>query len=395
MALQPYLVVALVTVNLTACGREAAIQLALGDNHTCALLEGGDVRCWGSAEHLGVPGQEDIGDDEAARDGELVDVGGHVTQITAGRLHTCALLTTGKVRCWGINPFGQLGYADTEAIGDDESPASAGDVDIGAPVVQVVAGGDHTCALLYDGAVRCWGTGYMGSLGYGNEETIGDDESPADAGDVFVGGTVVQLALGFFHTCALLDRGAVRCWGGNVSGQLGYGDPEHPIGDDESPASAGDIPVGGKVVEIAAGHQHTCVLLDGGAVRCWGFGHAPEDVDIDSKAVHVTAGGQHTCALFDTGKVGCWGWGSIAAQLGYGDANDTGGIYEPPPVIGDVQLGGRALHVVAGSYHNCALLEGGDLRCWGSNGAGRLGYGHTDPIGDDEVPASAGDVPYR
>src|SRR5207244_379546 len=128
-------------------------------------------------------------------------------------------------------------------------------------------GRSHTCALLEGGTVRCWGEGLSGSLGYGNVNNIGDDESPASAGDVDVGGTVVQISVGAAHTCALLEGGTVRCWGANL--QLGYGNM-NIVGDDETPASVGDVDVGGPAVQLAAGGFHTCVVLDGGAVRCWG-----------------------------------------------------------------------------------------------------------------------------
>ena len=107
-------------------------------------------------------------------------------QIVAGFYHTCALLEGGMVRCWGIGVNGQLGYANQNHIGDDETPASTGDVNVGGTVVQITAGGYHTCALLEGDAARCWGAGAFGRLGYGNTNNIGDDESPASAGDVDV-----------------------------------------------------------------------------------------------------------------------------------------------------------------------------------------------------------------
>jgi alpha-tubulin suppressor-like RCC1 family protein len=194
-----------------------------------------------------------------------------VRQIAVGAEHTCALLTNGAVRCWGRGDSGRLGYGNTNTIGDDEIPASAGDVNVGGTVQQIAAGSDHTCALLTTGAVRCWGHGGDGRLGYGNTNTIGDNETPASAGDVNVGGTVQQIAAGGGHTCALLTNGAVRCWGEGSFGQLGYGNTNW-IGDNETPASAGDVPVGGTVQQIAAGIFHTCAVLTNGAVRCWGYG---------------------------------------------------------------------------------------------------------------------------
>lgn len=88
------------------------------------------------------------------------------------------------MRCWGSNYLGVLGYGDREQVGDDETPAEAGDVDVGGPVSTLSAGAFATCALLESGSVRCWGDGYRGVLGHGNEEDIGDNETPASAGDV-------------------------------------------------------------------------------------------------------------------------------------------------------------------------------------------------------------------
>jgi alpha-tubulin suppressor-like RCC1 family protein len=108
--------------------------------------------------------------------------------------------------------------------------------------VQITAGANHTCVLLDRGAVRCWGENKNGQLGYGHTHDIGDKQLPASAGDVPLGGRAVQISAGGLHTCAVLDTGRLRCWGDNEWGQLGYGHKRN-IGDDETPASAGDVPV--------------------------------------------------------------------------------------------------------------------------------------------------------
>jgi len=172
-----------------------------------------------------------------------------------------------------------------------------------------------------------------------------------------VGGVATDLALGRFHVCALLGTGSVRCWGEN---RLGYG-PEGPweVGYRNTPADAGDVPVGGWVVEIAAGEKHTCALLDSGGVRCWGdneFG-----------------------------------------QLGYGHTDDIG-IENTPEEVGDVPLadpGIKAVHIAAGGNHTCAALTSGAVRCWGRNDVGQLGLGHTRNIGDNEPASAGGDIQFR
>jgi cysteine-rich repeat protein len=346
------------------CWDRDGSQLATGRDHTCALTRAGAVRCWGKSDHgqLGYGNRDAIGDDEMAANAGDVDVGGEVDELWAGAKHTCALLKTGAVRCWGRGAYGQLGYGRTNDIGDDdgETPAGAGDVDVGGHVVQLTLGEDHTCALLDTGAVRCWGAGWYGQLGHGSTSNIGDalDESPATAGDVDVGGHVTQIAAGVYHTCALLDTGTVRCWGKNDYGQLGYGNPNN-IGDelDETPGTAGDVNVGGVVVELAAGGYHTCALLDTGAVRCWG------------RNDHGQLGRGHEAEIWIP----------------------PGEILDPDV---DVDVGGVVERLTAGGHHTCALLDTGAARCWGLNDEYQLGYGHNEDVGDEsgETPAAAGDV---
>jgi alpha-tubulin suppressor-like RCC1 family protein len=324
----------------------------------------------------------------------------------------------------GQGSYGQLGYGNEDDFGDDEPPSSAGDVDIGGPVIAIGAAMHRACAILQGGGVRCWGFGGSiviqelgGPLGYGNLEDVGDDETPASMGDIDIGGAAIALAVGAQHTCVVIDGGSVRCWGyanngyDLYPGRLGYGNIQH-IGDNETPASAGDVDIGGIAVGITAGVRHTCALLDDGAVRCWGWGgmgtlgygntanigdnEAPAsagDVPLGGVAVAIDAGGHHTCALLEGGNVRCWGEGSDG-QIGYGTQADVGDD-ETPADAGDVMVGGVVVEISAGQYHTCARLEGDAVRCWGQGILAQLGYANTNDIGDDEVPAAAGDVMYQ
>ena len=138
--------------------------------------------------------------------------------ISAARQHTCALLDDQTVKCWGRNDSGKLGRGGTNTPGrpamtpDTVAPVNLGP---GRTAKAISAGGTHTCALLDDRSVRCWGEAGAGQLGYGNTEDIGDDETPGSAGpvDVGAGRTVAAISAGDVHTCARLDDGSVRCWG--------------------------------------------------------------------------------------------------------------------------------------------------------------------------------------
>ena len=154
----------------------------------------------------------------------------------------------------------------------------------------------------------------------------------------------MQLSAGGNHTCALLDTGFMRCWGYNGSGQLGYGNDVNPW------APGTDVATGGKVLQMATGSDHTCALLNNGSIKCWGY--------------------------------------NANGQLGY---NGGGNLNAPSATAMDLS-GATAYRVSTGSNHTCALLSTGAARCWGLNGFGQLGYGHTNSIGDNELPALSGDI---
>ncbi len=406
------------TSALASGATEAGPEVSAGAQHTCIVMANGAVRCWGNGiqGNLGYVNTSMIGDNETpASVGDLV-LGGAATQISAGSFISCARLTSGGLRCWGDGLYGQNGYAIgiplNDDVGDNETPASMGDVVVGGPVKSVSAGAIHVCALLDAGTVRCWGENSGGQLGYLHTNHIGDNETPASAGDITLGGTATQLSVGQYFTCALMSTGAVRCWGIGTQGQLGYGNT-NTIGDGETPASVGDVNVGGLVQQVVAGQTHACALLTTGVVRCWGTGAAGQlgygnttvigdneapatagDVNVGGIVTQLAAGYNHTCALLSTGAVRCWG-DNTQGQLGYGNTQNIGDN-ETPASAGDVSIGGAARQISAGEQHTCAsLVSGGGLRCWGANGAAQLGYPGAGTIGDNETPESAGDVQYR
>ncbi|HZI02633.1 MAG TPA: RTX toxin, partial [Archangium sp.] len=353
--------------------------LLAGEGHTCALLDTGKVRCWGRNDsgQLGLGHTHHLGDDEPLASVGTVPLTENSLQLAVGGHHTCALLEGGAVRCWGRNDSGQLGYGHTRSLGDDESASGSGYVPFGGRAVELVAGFAHTCALLDTGKVRCWGHNAHGQLGLRHTRPIGDDEVPSSAGDVDVGGTVRHLVAGAWHTCAQLTTGAVRCWGRNDSGQLGLGHTR-PIGDDESPASVGEVILGGPVLQLAAHStsQHTCARLDSGAVRCWGrnshgqlgLGHtlpvgddetpaSVASVNTGGIALQLATGADHTCALLSPGVLSCWGRNE-SGQLGRANTSSLSTPHGPPVNLG----GAMAFQVATGAWHTCALPGSGEPR---------------------------------
>lgn len=328
--------------------------------NVCVLIEGGRVRCWGrnNLGQLGYGHTDDIGDNETPADVGDVMLPEPGIALTMGDSHSCVLLADDAVRCWGQGSCGKLGYGNVNNIGDDEFPVSIIDVPIGGAALEVDAGGSQTCARLNDGKLRCWGCGSGGQLGYANNLDIGDNEPPANAGDVPVGGAVIAQSTGIGHTCAILANGAIRCWGNGFSGQLGYGNTTS-IGDNETPASAGNVPA------LPLG--------------------APPTTQATALAL-----GFMSCALYETGDVLCWG-GNGSGELGQGNTNPLGDN-EFPATVSAIDLGGKAIAISAGDSFVCALLETQEAICWGYNGSGQLGYGNTMNIGDDETPGSIGPI---
>ena len=252
-----------------------------GSFFTCALDGSGALTCWGGSinpgttgvSFLGYPGQTtNIGDDEAPNSGGVVDVGGVVIELATGAEHTCALLDTGNVRCWGVGSRGRLGYGNTDNIGDDEAPSAAGDVPVGATMTHIATGWYHSCGVTDAGNVRCWGFNNSGQLGYGFTSWIGDTEPASAGGDVDLGGDqIVDVDCGRAHTCALTVNGEVRCWGDNSRGQIGTGVPG-TIGDTELPSTISPVDLGGPAVELFVDADTSCALMREGGVRCWGNG---------------------------------------------------------------------------------------------------------------------------
>jgi alpha-tubulin suppressor-like RCC1 family protein len=372
---------------------DSAVRLAAGAAHTCQVNGDGTVRCWG------FNGNGQLGDDTTTSRLTPVTVSGltNAVAVTAGAFHTCALIADGSVRCWGGNDRAQLGDGTTTRR---LTPVSVSFLTFGFEPIRVVAiaaGRDHTCALLANGSMRCWGANNTGQLGDGTDTT-----RPVP---VTVSGltNAVAIAAGDVHTCALLADSRVRCWGNNGGGQLGDGTTTTRF----TPAPVSAVI---NAVAIAAGGFHTCALLADSGVVCWGGNKSGEvgdgiiggsrltrvNVGVDD-AVAITAGHDHTCALdFDgprvlgaqTVTVHCWG-ANNTGQLGDGTTTTRAS----PGPVSDLT---NAVAVAAGTSHTCALLADGSARCWGDNFAGQLGNGTiTDSLTPTTVAGGGGSVTAR
>ena len=302
---------------------------------------------------------------------------GRVVDIATGSFHTCALMATGNVKCWGYNASGQLGHGNTAPTGNtpesmqtltESQPLPNG------PIVQMALGAYHTCVLDMSGSVWCWGYNADGELGAGHIRDIGDDPgemTPGNAPDSFrplaLPGIAKKITAGQLHTCALLVGGRITCWGYNGYGQLGTGDWRN----------RGDTAIEFPIVDLGGGHY----------------------------AADVVASGWSVCAILETAQEKCWGHG-FTGELGLGTRqNQFPGINSGSPapwllpVVDLGTLNGNPLNAfrLAGGWESaCAVIPfiGATMaKCWGFNASGQLGIGAVDNRGDD--PNEMGDrLPY-
>ena len=356
------------TVPVSVTGLTGATAISTGNSHTCALLSGGTVKCWGYNYH-GELGNGTTSTSPPYGSTVPVSVTGltGATAIAAGSAHTCALITGGTVKCWGGNGYGELGDGTTT---DSTVPVSVTGL-TGATAIST--GDSHTCALLSGGTVQCWGWNNDGQLGNGTRYS-------ATAPVSVTGLTgVIAIAAGYYHTCALLSGGTVQCWGNN-GGQLGDGTTT----DSTVPVSVGGLT---GAAAIGAGYGHTCAVISGGTVQCWGMNYIGElgnGTNTDSNVpvtvtgltgvTAIAAGLEHTCALLSGGTVQCWG------DNHYGELGTVGHNFSSVPVaLKDASSAGSLLEGVSSLTATgptlCALLATHQVQCWGYNGSGQLGNG--------------------
>lgn len=466
-------------IPLVVNGLNSVQQLSIGGDHSCALKQDGTLWCWGSNSY----GQMAVAQPLIQKTPLQIQglEGGVVVAASAGGFHTCARVADGRVWCWGANFSGALGNPDS--LGSSSAiPLQV--LNLVGTVANLAGGGYHTCALMNSGQIACWGDNESGQLGNGTKTdqvnpgfvtgindatalTAGDQHTCAlrgttvwcwggnDYGQLGVGDfrerlnpvavnlaePVVALSAGSFHTCAATNSGKFYCWGDHESGQVGNGTTDHHFSPVVVPSWTGavalagsydhmcaitsDVPskvicvgdnsfgqlgdgtqlqrvqpvitsipagtVGMSVATSSFGNGHSCAVVTGGAVKCWGDNgngqlgdgtHNASSTPVFAQGVVgasvVVAGVAHTCA-FGNGTVWCWG-ANNEGQAGVPGMADQLTPHLVTPL-------GNVTALAAGDQHTCAVVDNNSVWCWGSNFSGQLGIGNND--GNSAVPVQA------
>ncbi|MFH1435693.1 MAG: RCC1 repeat-containing protein [Pseudomonadota bacterium] len=338
-----------------------------GDYGTFAITDDGTVKAWGRNDY-GMMGDGTV--DKVVRPGDIPGLTSGAAALGVAMDYACAVTTAGGIKCWGNNISGQLG--------DGTGLNSIGTVDVSGLVgtaVQVRGGGGHTCALMNTGGLKCWGSGGHGQLGNGATES---QPFPVDVTGLT--SAVIAVSTGANFSCAIYDPdadavGTVKCWGLNSTGQLGNG---LSVGS-TTPVDATDLT---DATAISSGNSHSCAVTLSGGVKCWGWNaygqlgdgstansNVPVAVTgLASSAVAIAAGDYHSCAILDTHQAQCWGRNN-SGQLGNGESGDS----TVPVTVTPLTDAGNS--IAAGDSHTCCLTTGGGARCWGYNQMAALGDG--------------------
>ncbi|AKU94635.1 regulator of chromosome condensation, RCC1 [Labilithrix luteola] len=312
------------------------MRVDCGDFSTCAIAEGGSVRCWGRDKkgELGDGGGPDRSNNAA------VPGLGRATALALGSEFGCALQDDKKIRCWGTGRIANDGKVHQRARATEVSGVDG--------ALDIVASGLIACARTTSG-VTCWG---------GEPKTIGTPPS----------GAFSQIATGFTHACGLDDKGGISCWG---------------TGDWAPRGSFSKPPITGAKY-VATGDRHACVITRDNKVACWGQNDAGQlgvraDTEGHKKPVEVpgidgivklVAGESATCAIDGNGTVRCWG-GNSEGELGLGKRSSD----ERPTKLSSVA---QVADVCLATTHGCALTKDAKIVCWGGNADGQLGDGSKD-----------------
>lgn len=375
-------VAALVATLTTGAGSASADianpQLSGGIYSTCAIYPSKRLYCWGSnsSQQAGMGGGNRVS--FATRPYPVKGVTSQPIGVSSGYSSACAMLVTGGIGCWGKNTSGALGAKSLGSFARSFQ-STAGLISPWASPSNVATGGQHVCFRDNNKTVKCLGNNNYGQLGNTSNAASSTPVQVAVITGAGAGTQADQVVSGSGHSCALLVNNNVKCWGVNNFRQLGS--PTNTVASSNTPV---DVPsLSNNITELASLGDHTCAEHADDTISCWGanpYGQLGDGtvapfkgavkVDGISNSRQVSTGISHSCALVAGGAVKCWGSNEFG-QLGNGTTTTSS---KPVSVIG---LSRPASEITVGGYHSCARLDTGSIYCWGRGSKGQLGDGTT------------------
>lgn len=330
-------------------------QISSGYEHSCGILTSGVLKCWGANTY----GQLGDGTTIDKSSPTTIDSGTSYSIVSAAGFRTCGVTTSGVLKCWGWNAFSQVGD------GTATNRLSPTIIDSGVSYLTVSVGPVHACAITSASGLKCWGNNANGQLG---DFTTTTRSTPVVVDNAY---TYSQISIGLNHSCGI-KLGSLYCWGYNHKGQLGTGNTTSLLGPSTS--------IGSGFSKISAGYNRTCAIQSG-TLKCWGqnsYGELGNGTYSDSLSLVTIDGGNtyseisakgdySTCAITTTGVAKCWG-DNFNSQLGLADPFSV--TTWMPISISDTDA--YSLIETALS-HTCGVTAAGALKCWGSNTKGQIG----------------------
>ncbi|MDC0149823.1 hypothetical protein OAI65_02735, partial [Candidatus Poseidoniales archaeon] len=412
------------------------IQLSLGDGFqsgqpednatlgasyatTCAILSDDSLRCWGQ-NNRGQIGDGTRGTQRITPTSVSLPAGKIPVSISVSGTygqHFCSTMDDGSLYCWGNNDYGQLGLGHLCTPGSyingcngnyGHSSPSQVSLPAGRTATAVSTGYMHTCAILDDGSVWCWGGNGQGELGVGNASNSGLWRTSPNAVMMPSGTTAVALALGDQHSCMVVDDGRAFCWGDGNRGHNGDGTTY----DRNTPTQVSGT---ASYVSISSGPQHSCAITNLGTVQCWGLNNeeqlglgydgnyeysTPQNTALPAgiKVSSIASGSEHACAVLETMSVYCWGMDdqgqlNTAYECENDYTNGCSGNGRSTPAPAQLPAGRGGIAVTAGYHFTCVFIDNGGVYCFGENNDGQLGNGSTEGSGPNYVDMPIGISP--
>ncbi|RZP10851.1 MAG: hypothetical protein EVA35_01830 [Candidatus Poseidoniales archaeon] len=352
--------------------------ISASQDSTCAVAEDHSMRCWGRDDYMQLGRIQWNGQNMYQPTNVSLTSNGYSSsalEVSAYGNHACALMSDERIKCWGDSTYGQLGTSGGSSLPDVTNFWSTSSM-----ATQVSLGRNHTCAILVDQSVWCWGDNNWAQMGQGylsNAPFWSPSQVPQ------IGSTSIAVSAGAEHSCAILMNGSAYCWGWLTYGKLGDGGLSSTVG---SPSWVAVLPQNRTVAAISAGHHNTCAILDDGTVRCWGlnnygqYGDGTTTTQLTSSgeallpsgktAIAIDVGAYHVCAILNDDSTYCWGKNDYG-QLGVGS---TVSFHTTPTQV-NVPNGITFSTISTGYDHTCAISSDASAYCWGDNSHGELGDG--------------------